>query len=153
LKPRIAVELTGAVGLGLMLMLYLIYPETEAYFLYLLFGAAIATGAFNYILPVDAPPELEPTTAFAPGPAINEEHDFPQTEFDKAKAQDAVELVTNLHNAIKPGDSDFSETTYSYPGLKGRIVKGKKPEQPIAQAPQEPSSDLGEIAQLPPAEE
>ena len=149
MKPRVAAEATGGVAFVLVFLLIYEYSALRADFWYLLFALAGFVGFVAYsAFPVaEVPVQAESQSDFGP---IMEEPGFPLPEFEKAKIQDSVEMVRELHDAVKPGAADYSETSYNFAGVRGKIVKGKAPQQEQSER-QEPEPDF--LSSLPPPED
>ena len=132
MKPRVAAETTGGVAFILIFALVYDYSALSADFWYFLFAAAGFVGFIAYsAFPVaEVPIQAETTTATQSdfGPTISAS-DYPSEEFDKEKATDGVELVERLAKVNPIGEGDYSEMSYSYPGLKGKFVRGKAVQQ------------------------
>ena len=153
MKPRVAAEATGGVAFVFIFFLIYEYSALRADFWYLLFAAATAVAFFAYsAFPVaEVTVQAETTAAQSDfGPTVGESG-YPLPEFEKAKIQDSVEMVRDLHDAVKPGAADYSETSYNFAGVRGKIVKGKAPQQEQGQEQAEPESDF--LPSLPPPEE
>jgi hypothetical protein len=151
MKPRVMVELLAALGLSVTFALWYYSGPLGVYFLPLLFGLSAGLGFLGYmVIPLDILPVAE-GTQLASGPPIGDD-DFPSEEFDKEKATDGVELAERIHKAVGLGDGDYGEVHYAYPGLKGTIIKGKRPGDQAQSEGPEPKPDF-DLAPLPPAED
>lgn len=102
-----------------------------------LYTLSIGVGAAVLTMLQSKPPEPEPEPQPQNfGNPIPAEDDFPSVQFDKDQAQDGVELVERIHASAGKLGATYSESRYNYPGLKGLVITGKKPEEKAVVEPQ-----------------
>ena len=125
--------LPAAAGMGVLYVVLLV--ESFDFVAKLVLVVVIAGGAgLATLLMSEEPKEL-----IAPVPSM------PIPVFDSAKASEGVDMVERLHK-LNAQNFEGSEIEFTYPGVRGKLTKGKPPV--VVQAPEkkdEPDTSAGMV--------